>query len=174
MTDMIRFTELQIADYPLVKSIYDHYILNSTATFHTVPLSIDELKELIPIGHSRYRSYLIRTGEGVCGFCYFSAYKKRQAYDRSSEVTVYLKPEYLGKGIGKQALMMMEDIARQNGIKVLLGIIAGDNAASMRLFEACGFEQCARFKEVGEKFGSVLDVLAYQKNIDHVNIDQSA
>lgn len=166
MSCSVRFSELKITDYPVVKSIYDHYILNSTATFHTIPLSLEELKDLIPISHARYRSYLIHYGDDVCGFCYFSAYKKRQAYDRSSEVTVYLKPEYLGKGIGKQALIMLEQIAKQNGIKVLLGIIAGDNTASMRLFEACGFEQCARFKSVGEKFGRVLDVVAYEKILD--------
>ncbi|MBN2780423.1 MAG: N-acetyltransferase [Candidatus Marinimicrobia bacterium] len=162
----LEFTALTEQDYPLVKEIYDHYILHSTATFHTEPLTIAELREMIPAGHPRYRSFLIHCDGAVCGFCYFAPYKKRPAYDRSAELTLYLKPAFTRRGIGRLALERLEILARESGIKVLLGIISGENVESIRLFEAGGFHACAHFREVGEKFGRVLDVMGYEKILD--------
>ena len=53
-----------------------------------------------------------------------------------------------------------------SGFRVLIGIISADNKQSIALVEKCGFEKCAHFKEVGEKFGKILDVVAYQKILD--------
>lgn len=161
----ITFNTLQEKDLAIVKEIYDYYILHSTATFHTEQITIDELKEFILIGHPKYKSFLIEYDGATCGYCYFIWYKKRQAYDRTAEVTLYLRPEFHGMGIGKKVLLQLEHEALQVGIKNLLGIITGENEASISLFEKCGYENCARFRQVGEKFGRLLDVVAYQKII---------
>lgn len=159
----IEFTTLRHEDLSLIKEIYDYYILNSTATFHTEKISLKELEEAIFIDHPVYKSYLIKCNGEICGFCYFTQYKKRQAYNRTSEVTVYLKPEFSYKGIGIYALNYIEKEAFNIGIKVLIGVITGENKASIRLFEKAGYEKCAHFKQVGEKFGRILDVVAYEK-----------
>ncbi len=49
----------------------------------------------------------------------------------------------------------MEDIARDAGIKVLMGIISGDNMESIALFKKLGYWQCAHYRQVGEKFGRI-------------------
>lgn len=162
----IKLNDLKDSDFNLVKKIYDYYILNSTATFHTDPITIEELKSTIITGDLKYKSCLIEYEGQTCGFCYLSQYKKRQAYDRTAEVTIYLKPEYSGRGIGSATLKMIENIAKSKEIWVLIGIISGDNQASMKLFEKCGYEKCAHFKKVGKKFDKILDVVAYQKILD--------
>lgn len=162
----IKLFELRENDFNVVKAIYDYYILNSTATFHTDLISIDELKSVILVAHPKYKSFLIEYEGKICGYCYISQYKKRQAYDRTAEITIYLKPEYSGKGIGKATLDKLENIAKSNDICVLIGIISGDNQGSIKLFEKCGYEKCAHFKKVGQKFNKILDVVAYQKVIN--------
>ncbi len=159
----IEFKELTRNDLPLIKEIYDYYILTSTATFHTAEITMEELLESLPLNHVRYTSYLIRTGTRVCGYCYLNRYKKRQAYDRTAEITVYLRPEFFGRGIGRKAIERLEQDAEDAGIKVLIAVISADNVQSIKLFEKTGFEKCAHFKQVGEKFGKILDVVAYQK-----------
>jgi phosphinothricin acetyltransferase len=159
----LRFEDITGEDLEFIKELYDYYILNSTATYYTETISTDELREFIPVGDKKYRSFLIRIGDGIAGFCYLSRYKKRQAYDRTAEVSLYLKPECTGRGIGKEALRYLEEEAKKNGISVLIGIISGDNGNSIRLFEKCGYEKCAHYKQIGEKFNRILDVVAYQK-----------
>ena len=160
------FNDLQEEDLDIVKEIYDYYILNSTYTFHTEPLSVQQLKEIIPTGHPRYKSFLIKYDGSIAGYCYISQYKKKQAYYRTAEITIYLKPEYNGKGIGRQTVKMLEKVAGDVGIFVLIAIMSGDNDRSIKLFEACGYEKCAHLRKVGEKFNRILDVFAYQKILD--------
>lgn len=161
----ILFEAIKEQDLPEVKKIYDWFIENSTATFHTEPIRIDQLKEFIYIDHPLYNSYMIYLNKEIAGYCYLTNYKKRQAYDRTAEVTIYLKPEFCGKGIGRISLDHLEKKARENGLKNLIGIISGDNVGSITLFEKSGFTKCAHFKNVGEKFNKLLDVVAFQKEI---------
>jgi L-amino acid N-acyltransferase YncA len=161
----INFQDLRDSDFTEVKRIYDWYIANSTATFHTEPIQISELKEFIYTNHPRYKSYLILLDNQIAGYCYFTYYKKRQAYDRTAEVTLYLDPEIRGKGIGKISLEFLEKKAVEVGLKNLLAIITGDNTGSIALFAKSGYTKCADFKNVGEKFGKVLDVVGYQKQL---------
>lgn len=99
------------------------------------------------------------------GYCFLTQYKKRQAYDRSAELSVYLKPGFTGRGIGTLALGRLEAAAKAAGIRVLVGTICGENEASIRLMEKAGFSRCALLKNIGEKFGRVMDVVMYQKEI---------
>lgn len=162
----LKLIDLKESDFHLIKEIYDYYILNSTATFHTDLISIEELKSVILTTDPKYKSFLIEYEGETCGYCYISQYKKRQAYDRTAEITIYLKPEYSRKGIGKETLKLLESVAKNNAISVLIGIITGENQASIGLFEKCGYEKCAHFKKVGEKYDRLLDVVAYQKIIN--------
>jgi len=161
----IAFRELKEQDLAEVKIIYDWYIKNSTATFHTEPIRIEELKEFIYLDHPLYKSYLIYSQNKIAGYCLITNYKKRQAYNRTAEISIYLKPEFRNQGIGKIALTHLEEKARENGLKNLVGIITGDNKGSIALFERSDYLKCAHFKNVGEKFNKVLDVVAFQKEI---------
>jgi len=161
----IRFVQIQEPDLQIVKAIYDWFIEHSTATFHTEPVTIEQLKEFIYINHPVYESYLIYEGQSVAGYCFLTHFKKRQAYDRTAEITIYLHPDFCNKGIGKAAISHLENIARIKGLKNLIGTISGDNNGSIRLFEKMGFVQCAHYRQVGEKFNQLLDVVGYQKLI---------
>lgn len=161
----IKLTPLTQADYVIVKDIYDWYVLNSTATFHTEPINVDELAGFMYLNDPVFQSFLIKQADEVVGYCYTTRYKNRQAYDRTAEVTLYLKHDLTGRGIGVSALSQLEEIARKNGLRTLLAIITGENKNSIRLFEKCGYEKCAHFKRVGEKFGRILDVVGYQKEL---------
>ena len=162
----ISLSEITNEDFPVIKEIYDHYILNTFCTYHINEISIKDLKENILVGHSKYKSFLIKSENVICGYCYLSQYKKRQAYDRTAELTIYLKNEFTGRGIGKFVLKKMDAIASNAGIKVLIGIISGENLVSQNLFEKCGYSKNGHLKEVGEKFGKIIDILFYQKILD--------
>ncbi len=150
-------------DIKTICNIYNYYIQNSTATFHTENVDLEQIKKIIPFQHPKYKCFTIRYKDEICGYIYLGSYKPRQAYDRTAEVTIYLKPEFAGKGIGKSSLLEMEKLASDMGVQVILGIITGENMSSIKLFESSGYEKCAHFKQVGEKFNRILDVVAYQK-----------
>ncbi len=160
-----RFEELKEEYLPEVASIYNYYVLNTSATFHAHPLSTDEMRELVFFESPRYKTYAIVDDHTLFGYLIITQHKKREAYDGTAEVTIYLKPEYTGKGIGSPALRFAEEVAKKFGIHVLVATICGENNMSIKLFEKNGFVKCAHYKEVGKKFGQWLDVVAYQKII---------
>jgi len=162
---MAEFLPIDEKDLPVIKEIYDHYILNSTATFHSRPVTVTELKELLNFPRRRYPAFTIRAGGKIIGYCFLTRYKNREAYDRTAELSIYLRPECTGKGIGPAALRHLEKAAKRSGIHVLIGTLCGENTQSIRLMETAGYSRAARLKNVGEKFGKVLDVVIYQKEI---------
>lgn len=162
---MVEFFPVKDSDLAAILAIYNHYILNSTATFHSEKLSRNDLEEFLFISHPKYPSFLITENGETIGYCFLTQYKKRQAYDRSAELSIYLKPGFTGKGIGLAVLNHLEAAAKETGIHVLVGTICGENQASIRLMEKAGFLKCAHLKHIGEKFGKVLDVVMYEKEI---------
>ena len=160
----IKLVELQEADLLYVKEIYDYYTQHTTAVYFLSPVSVEELKSFIPVNDEKYRSYIICTETGEkCGFCYYSKFKPREAYNISVEVTVYLHPYYIGQGYGKEALKIIEKIIRKNGFKNIIALVDSENISSIRLFEEAEYTRNAHLKEVAEKFNRKLDVMFYQK-----------
>lgn len=159
----IEFLEMKEEHLPVVLEIYDYYVQNSSATFHTGSVTLNDLKEFIHVNHPRYKSYLIMNEGKVSGYAYLAQFKKREAYDRTAEITVYLKPESIGMGLGGEALLFLESKALELNIKVLIATISGSNQHSIHVFEKLGYFCCGHFKQVGEKFGEILDVFSYEK-----------
>ncbi|MGE5396049.1 MAG: N-acetyltransferase family protein [Chitinophagales bacterium] len=159
----IRFEELQKSHLPEVLEIYSYYVLNTTATFHTVVPSLDEMWAIFFAEHPIYGTFVIYDDDKICGYVILGQHKKREAYNRTAEVSVYLQPDYIGKGIGSKALQYIEEYARTKDLHVLVATICGENNKSINVFERNGFIKCAHYKETGKKFGKYLDVVAYQK-----------
>lgn len=155
---------LQEEDLIFVKELYDYYTLHTTVVYFIHCITLAELRACIPIGDSRYQSFIIETAEGKpCGFCYFARFKEKEAFHVSVELTIYLKPECAGRGWGRQAMEQLEPIIRQQGFSNIMALISGENEASIRLFDRCGYTCCAHIREVAEKFGQKLDLKMYQK-----------
>ncbi|MBP7121164.1 MAG: GNAT family N-acetyltransferase, partial [Methanolinea sp.] len=76
---MVEFVPVTDGDLDEILDIYNYYIRNSTATFHSGKMSLEELKEFLHISNTRYPSFLIREGDETIGYCFLSQYKKRQA-----------------------------------------------------------------------------------------------
>lgn len=143
--------------------IYNYYVLNTTATFHASPLDEQAMKGLVLFKDTKYKTFVIIENGYINGYVLLTQHKNREAYDKTGEVTVYLKPGVIGKGLGTMAVKHIEEFAKNVGFHTLIATICGENDKSIKVFERNGYEKCAHYKEVGMKFGQWLDVVAYQK-----------
>lgn len=164
--DSVTFTELTEKDLPFVKELYDYYTLHSTAVYFTDPVPIEEIRCIVPVRNPDYRSFLIKDStDKPLGFCYFARFKEKPAFRISVEVTVYLKPDGLHRGVGRQALEVLEKCIKEGGFSNAVALIDSENEASIHLFEKHGYTCCARIRDVAEKFGRKLTLNMYQKQI---------
>ena len=161
----IIFKEMKEEYLSEVLQIYTYYVLNTTVSFHMQIPTPKQMRQMVFFNNDKYKTFVILDHKQICGYVLITQYKDREAYDATAEVTIYLKPEYVGKGIGSIAMSYIEDYAKKQHLHVLLAIICGQNKASIELVSKNGYNKCAHYKEVGQKFGQLLDIVAYQKII---------
>lgn len=160
----VRLTELKEADLPYVLELYNYYTLNSTAVYFIEPITLDEVRAIVPINDPFYRSFIIQNEQGeAVGFCYFNRFKEKPAFRISVEVTIYLHPDQTGKGFGGEALRLLEPYIQMGGFTNAVALIDSANDASIRLFKRHGYECCASIRSVAEKRGELLTLEIYQK-----------
>jgi phosphinothricin acetyltransferase len=64
--------------------------------------------------------------------------------------------------LGRQLALANLKSGREAGLHTAIIRIAGDNDASIKLAESLGFKHIGVMKEVGSKFGKLLDVYLMQ------------
>lgn len=161
----LQIIEIEEQHLQKVLEIYNYYVIHSTVSFHTVELTLDEMRHTVLNGNPRYKTYILEDAGLTIGYALLTQHKNKQAYDVTAEVTVYLDPDHLGKRAGTMAITFLETKARELGFHVLVATICTENERSIRMFERLGYEKSAHFKEIGNKFGRWLDIASYQKII---------
>ncbi len=154
--------DAKLADAPAIARIYNHAITNTTATFDIEPKTATERRAWLATHDARHPVVVLESNGQVVGWGCLSAWSERTAYADTAESTVYVDPAGHGQGYGGQLQQALLQRARTAGLHTLLARIAEGSAASIRLHERCGFERVGTMREVGKKFGQLLDVHLYQ------------
>ena len=150
------------SDTPAIAAIYNWYIAQSVCTFEEESLSDEEMGQRIAAA-SADKPWVVLEEDGVVlGYAYASVWKPRAAYNRSREVTVYLRRDVTGNGRGRQLYQHLIDELAKEPIHSLIASIALPNASSVALHESLGFTKAGQFSEVGFKFGKFVDVGYWQ------------
>jgi phosphinothricin acetyltransferase len=146
-----------------IRTIYNHYVNESTALFDMVPRTLDEQVQWID-DHSGVHPAVVAEVDGtIVGFGSLSTFRARPAYSTTVEDSVYLLDGHQGRGIGRRVLEELLRLAAAHGFHSVIARITGANGASIALHSACGFGIVGTEREVGRKFGRWLDVVEMQK-----------
>ena len=151
------------ADLPAILDIYNDAVLHSTATFDTEPRTMDEQEGWLR-GHAHpYAVLVAEAGGAVVGWACLSPFRPKPAYRFTAEDSVYVRRDVRADGIGRLLLERLLEVAAGNGFHSVVGLIVGDNPASLRLHRRLGFRRVGVEREVGYKFERWLDVVVMQK-----------
>ncbi|SPE21389.1 Phosphinothricin N-acetyltransferase [Candidatus Sulfotelmatomonas gaucii] len=149
-------------DATSISEIYNHYILNSSATFEEDPVAPDEMRRRILETTKNYPWFVCEEDGRLIGYSYGRKWRERPAYRHSVEATVYLLPASVGKGRGTALFDVLLAELRNRQFRCVIGGVALPNPPSIALLEKFGLRQVALFKEVGYKFGRWIDVGYWQ------------
>ena len=138
--------------------IYNYYIDNSTITFETSPVSAEEMSDRITDISEKYPYFVYEESGKVVGYCYVSAWKKKAAYIKTVESTIYIDKDFHGKGIGRTLMKKLIIELRERSFHAIIACITIPNPTSVKLHEEFGFRQVSEFNEVGFKFGKWINV----------------
>ena len=154
------------ADVAAVAAIYGHHVLHSTGTFEEVPPSDADIAGRIAAVLKLGLPYLVAEEEegGVLGFAYASAFRPRAAYRYTAEESVYIRPDVVGRGVGKALVAEIIRICEAMGLRQLVAVIGDSgNAASRGLHRSLGFVEIGVGRGFGFKHGQWVDIVQMQR-----------
>ena len=162
-----------LADAEQIRDIYNHEVLNTTATFDLVPRSLADQEQWISARSGAFAALVavdadagadgdVTPSRSVVGFGSLSPYKERAAYRTSVEDSVYVRRDRNGEGIGKKIVTELLHVAAMSGFHAVFARISTVGEASLALHRSCGFEMVGVEREVGRKFNRWLDVAIMQ------------
>lgn len=151
------------ADLPAILAIHNEVVANSTAIYANDPSTLNERAawRAQRLAHG-YPVLVARDGGEVLGFAAFGDFRAWPGYAATVEHSVHVRADVRRRGVGRALLSALPERARPLGKHVMLGGIDADNAGSLALHAALGFEKVAHFKQVGRKFDRWLDLVFVQ------------
>ncbi|MGI9274418.1 MAG: GNAT family N-acetyltransferase [Endozoicomonas sp.] len=154
------------ADAEEITRIYNHFILNSTATFEETPLTASEIIQRTDKVQNLGLPWLVAEEDGrVIGYAYATRWNERCSYRDTVEASVYLSHDLKSRGWGTKLYEALFNQLREKSLYVVIGGIALPNPASIALHEKMGMEKVAHFKNVGYKFDRRIDVGYWQMEL---------
>jgi phosphinothricin acetyltransferase len=147
------------ADIPAITRIYTHAVEHGTASFELTPPDEAEMARRMQVMLDGKFPYLVAEVDGAfAGYAYASSYRTRPAYRFTVENSVYVAPDMHRRGIGKALLKALIDACTALGFRQMIAVIGDSNqAASIGVHRACGFEDAGNLRNIGWKFGRWLD-----------------
>lgn len=157
-------------DLEVVQLIYAHHVLSGTGTFEIEPPSLEEMdarwSRIVTNGWPFLVASPASDMSRVLGFAYAAQYRDRAAYAKTFEVSVYTAPTSMRQGAGGALLGELLGMLRLDGVRQAVAFIGDSyNEASIGLHAKFGFSHVGTMKNVGEKFGKLLDVVIMQRSI---------
>lgn len=162
MPDQITVRDATAADVPAINEIYNHYIVNTVATFDVEPQTLDEKVRWFRETKHPHCIFVAEEGGEIVGFSCLRAFRAKAAYNLTAENSVYVHQERLGRGIGRLLMDRLVEAGKANGFHSIIAGIALPNEASVKLHESAGFVSVGVEREVGYKFERWVDVLWMQ------------
>lgn len=164
--DEVGLRDVTLADASAVQAIYAHHVLHGTASYDTDPPSLADTKAKIArITSAGWPFIVATTGSEVVAYGYVTQFRDRPAYAYACENSIYVHPDWMGRGIGRQLLIHLCERAERYGFRQMIAVIGGAEKASVRLHASCGFRQTGRLHGMGWKHERWLDTVYMQREL---------
>ena len=101
----------------------------------------------------------------VAGFGFLHAYHPAPTFRRTAELSYFLAPAHMRRGIGGMMLERFIAGARAMGVDNLVASISSRNAESLAFHARHRFTEVGRLRAVGRKHGDDFDVVWMQRAV---------
>lgn len=166
---------LRVANASDSKSVAEIYApfcqASSPVSFEIIAPSIPEMERRILETLRIYPWLVYEQDNKVLGFAYAAQHKTRAAYNWDVDVSIYLREQARGKGVGKKLYQCLFDGLRKLGYFNAYAGIGLPNEASIALHKSCGFTLIGLYNNVGYKGGAWRDVAWFGLKLQPYTLD---
>ncbi|MFC4736056.1 GNAT family N-acetyltransferase [Bacillus daqingensis] len=158
---MITLHRLQKENWPQAAAVYKAGMDNGDATFET------EVADWETWNHSHHAFARIAAcwNGTFAGWAALSPVSPRLVYAGVAEVSVYVDPDFSGKGIGSSLLKEIEREGAVNGIWTLQSVIFSSNKGSLHVHQKSGFRTVGYRERIAVRDGVWHDTVLMEKRL---------
>lgn len=156
-----------LEDLPAIAAIYAHHVRTGTGSFEEEPPEVEFMIERWRAVTNRNLPWLVAETDGIlAGYAYARPYHERSAFRFTLEDAVYIAPDAARSGLGRALLSNVLARCADDGYRQMIAIIGdSENAGSIGLHESLGFRHVGTLRNVGVKFGRMLDSVLMQREL---------
>ena len=158
---------METEDWPQVERIYRAGIGIGLATFETAPPSW-EAWDAVNLPDLR----LVAVTDRLLGWTAAKRVSSRHCYRGVIEHSIYVDPDFAGRGIGSQLLDSLIERSEALGYWTIQTAIFPENAASVALHRKSGFRVVGTQELLGESNGVWRDVVVMERRSQRVGMSQ--
>jgi L-amino acid N-acyltransferase YncA len=153
-------------DWTAVADIYRHGLETGNASFETEVPPFD-------VWIKKFHEHLLFVAEThgkVVGWAGLQPVSVRKVYEGVVEVTIYIDPSHVGKGIGKMLMAHLIGESERSGIWTLYASIFPENTASIQLHRSAGFRQIGYREKIGQLNGKWRNTVLFERRSTRTGI----
>lgn len=148
-----------------IYAIYEPYILNTTVTFEYDRIPLEMFQNRMKTIMKKYPWLVYETDGEILGYAYASDFHERAAYSWDCELSIYLKENVRGRGIGTALYASLLEILEKQGYYQVYALISMPNPDSIVFHEKFGFTLDGIHKKTGYKFQRWIDLALLSKSL---------
>lgn len=145
-------------DVSAMLAIYAPYVRDTAISFEIEPPSLEAFAARYDAVSRRYPWIVWEENGETLGYAYADAAFSRAAYAWDADLSIYLREDARGRGIGDRLYDCIEELMRRLGYHTLYALVTGENAPSLRFHARRGYECQGVLKRTGFKFDRWHDV----------------
>ena len=156
------------ADAEALAAIYGHHVLHGLGTFEITPPDAAWMEAKRRDLASYGLPFLVAEFDRrIAGYAYAGPFRPRAGYRFTVEDSVYVAPDMQGRGVGRAVLSAVLERCEALGLRQVIAVIGdAQNAGSIALHRALGFEDAGIGRSLGFKHGRWVDVVWMQKALN--------
>lgn len=153
-------------DLSAMLEIYRPYVEETTVSFEYKAPSMESFRRRF-LDHTAQFPWLVWEEQGkILGYAYAGAPWERAAYRWCAEISIYLRKDCRGRGLGSRLLPALEGILQKQGYRILYALITSENTGSIRFHERMGYRFACELPACGYKMGRWLGVQYLEKRLE--------
>lgn len=149
-----------------ILEIYGPIVRDSIISFEYELPDLEEIQSRIQEKLEKHDWLVWEEEARIAGYAYGGAHRGRAAYQWSTEVSVYIHPDFHRRGIARQLYLQLFENLSQKGYHMAFAGISLPNPSSVAFHQSMGFEEIGTFREIGNKFGKWWDTAWLQRKLE--------
>ncbi|WP_424766695.1 N-acetyltransferase family protein [Paenibacillus sp. sgz302251] len=152
--------DAQLSDLARIVDIYNSTIASRMVTADLEPATVESKRAWFDEHSPDFRPlWVLRIDGEIAAWFSYQSFYGRPAYNATAEISIYIAPEYRGRGLGSILIEKAIKECPRLGLTALVGFVFGHNEPSLMLLRKFGFEQWGLLPKVAVLDGVERDLV---------------